>query len=82
MQLLLPPRASLRSSTIVPKLSQFAGQILVAVLPREAGAALARLEPYGFYIVLGLLFLEMSNIIAILSPTVWWVCTLIVRIVS
>ncbi len=68
--------------TLLPIPPFAGGQILIAVLPREAGAALARLEPYGFYIVLGLLFLEMSNIIAILSPTVWWVCTLIVRIVS
>ena len=40
MQLLLPPRASLRSSTIVPKLSQFAGQILVAVVATGLASAL------------------------------------------
>jgi Zn-dependent protease len=68
--------------TLLPIPPFAGGQILVAILPRRAGAALAKLEPYGFWIVLGLLFLEMSNIIAILGPTVWWVRALIVRLVS
>jgi Zn-dependent protease len=31
------------------------GRILVGILPRPAGAALSRLEPYGFLILIGLL---------------------------
>ncbi len=68
--------------TLLPIPPFAGGQILVAVLPRRAGAALAKLEPYGFWIVLGLLFLEMSHIISILIPTVSWVFSLIVRLVS
>jgi Zn-dependent protease len=58
------------------------GRILMGVLPLKAAAQLARVEPYGFWIVLGLLFLEFSHKIAILGPTVWWVRDLIARIVS
>jgi Zn-dependent protease len=58
------------------------GQILMAILPLQLGAPLARLEPYGYWIVLGLLFLEFSHKIAILGPTVWWVRDLITRLVS
>lgn len=68
--------------TLLPIPPFAGGQILVAVLPRRAGLALARLEPYGFYIVFGLLFLEMFNIISILIPTVGWVRALIVHLVS
>jgi len=67
--------------TLLPIPPFAGGQILVAVLPRKAGAALAQLEPYGFWIVLALLFLEMSHIISILIPTVGWVCALIVHLV-
>jgi Zn-dependent protease len=58
------------------------GRILIGVLPLKAANALARVEPYGFWIVLGLLFLEFSHKIAILGPTVWWVRDLITRLVS
>ena len=68
--------------TLLPIPPFAGGQILVAVLPRPAGAALAKLAPYGFWIVLGLLFLEFSHKIAILGPTVWWVRDLITRLVS
>lgn len=53
------------------------GRVLIGVLPLPAAQQLARLEPYGFWIVLGLLFLEFSHIISILGPTVGWVRDLI-----
>ena len=58
------------------------GRILMALLPPRAGALLGRLEPYGFWIVLGLLFLEFSHKIAILGPAVGGIRDLIVRLVS
>jgi len=36
-------------------------KVLMGVLPREAQAALARLEPYGFFILIFLLFTGMLN---------------------
>ncbi|MCX7058063.1 MAG: site-2 protease family protein [Proteobacteria bacterium] len=58
------------------------GRVLIGVLPLPAARALARLEPYGFWIVLGLLFLEFSHIISVLGPSVGWVRDLITRLAS
>ena len=58
------------------------GRVLIGVLPLPAARLLARVEPYGFWIVLGLLFLEFSHMISVLGPTVGWLRDLLTRLVS
>lgn len=57
------------------------GRMLIGVLPLKAAWALTKLEPYGFWIVLGLLFLESARVISVLGPLVGWLSDLIMHLV-
>ena len=49
------------------------GRILMGVLPLSAARQLVRLEPYGQWIVIGLLLLESQGVISVLVPFVRWI---------
>jgi Zn-dependent protease len=49
------------------------GRILMGVLPLPLARQLVRVEPYGQWIVIGLLLLEGQGIISVLTPFVSWI---------
>jgi len=59
---------------LIPILPLDGGRVLFGLLPREPALAFARLEPYGMFIVMGLLFTGALN--AVLSP----ITTMLLRV--
>ena len=53
------------------------GRVLVGLLPREAARKVAAIEPYGFFIIIGLLWL---NPLGLWSSGLWKVCGLVVSV--
>ena len=56
------------------------GRVLVGILPPTPAQWLSRLEPFGFWIVIGLLYLEQTHVISVLSPIVGRLDELIARL--
>ncbi|MGH8378179.1 MAG: site-2 protease family protein [Gammaproteobacteria bacterium] len=51
------------------------GRVLVGLLPRNAANVVDRIEPYGFYIIILLLFIGAFNVI--LTPPIMWLSQLL-----
>jgi hypothetical protein len=49
------------------------GRILMGVLPLPAARVLVRIEPYGQWVVIGILMLEGAGMISVLTPFVIWI---------
>ncbi len=58
------------------------GRVLVGILPPTPAHWLARLEPFGFWIVIALVYLESTHVISVLSPIVASLSNLIARLAS
>lgn len=57
------------------------GRVLMGILPLPAARALARVEPYGQWIVIALLLLEGAGVIGMLGPFVGWLEGTVLRLV-
>ena len=58
------------------------GRVLVGILPPTPAHWLARLEPFGLWIVIALVYLEATHVIFVLSPIVDSLNHLIARLAS
>lgn len=59
------------------------GRILVGLLPWKQAAALSRIEPWGFYIVLGLLLTDIISrfwMHPVMSATYWFLDTILIPV--
>ena len=56
------------------------GRVLVGILPPGLARLLARIEPFGFFIVIGLVYLEQIHVISLLSPIIARLTELIARL--
>ena len=66
---------ALASFNLIPILPFDGGRILVGLLPRKLAWRYSHMEPYGFFIVLGLIFLDLLR-------TIMWPIFLVLRSVE
>jgi Zn-dependent protease len=57
------------------------GRVLMGVLPLPAARVLVRIEPYGQWVVIGLLLLESAGVIGMLGPFVGWLEGMVLALV-
>jgi Zn-dependent protease len=68
---------SFAAINLLPILPLDGGRVLVSLLPMPAAVTYSRLEPYGFFILMGLVFLVPGLLWTLLTP-IWFVLGAIV----